>query len=92
MTGADLAEWEVFERLHGPILLHERLDAVMASIGTAVYRAAGSKQTAKELFDALLPDWDGHRGVPDEDQLVANLRSHLKPKESPSPSPHSSSR
>ena len=83
MTGLDLAEWEMFEALHGPILLHERIDVAAALIQAAVYRAGGAKLNRDDLV-RLMPSWDGQHEL-DEDQLIANVRSLMKPKEEPSP-------
>ena len=77
MSGADLGEWEAFERLHGPILIQERIDVAQAMISASIYRAAGAKEAEAKDF---LPRWDGTLDLPGEDELLAKVRSAFDPK------------
>lgn len=67
MSGADLAEWEAFEHLHGPILIHERLDVLQAMVSYVVARSAGAKDVSPRDF---LPRWDADGTRRDKDAAI----------------------
>jgi hypothetical protein len=76
-----LAEWDAFARLEGPINVGARLDVVGALLCLVVARSAGAKGV--ELDDFLLR-WDPEERSTSDEQIIATLRSMMKPKEEPS--------
>lgn len=74
MTGADLAEWEAFERAFGPIVPGERIDLAQAMLSSVIARSHGAKgDLTPEKF---LPVWQ--EPPPREqtaDELVEVLRT-----------------
>lgn len=49
MTAAELTEWAAFERVHGPVLVHDRVDALSARLCYVVALAAGAKVKPKDF-------------------------------------------
>lgn len=64
-------EWTAFERLHGPILLHERLDVGFAMLNYVTAKVAGAKSVQPKDF---LPQWGKQESMSPE-QLRATMES-----------------
>jgi hypothetical protein len=77
-----LAEWAAFERVEGPILLHQRLDFAGALISFVVARTAGAKRARLEDF---VPKWDRRPVQQDAEDLRLVMEGLVS-----QPSPHSS--
>lgn len=77
MSALELSEWAGFERVFGPILIHERIDAAAALIAAVVANASGGKRRGKpfQLKD-FLPEWD--RGARRQQQSPEELRLILE--------------
>jgi hypothetical protein len=56
VSPTELQMWAAFERVEGPILMHERIDIGQAMTSYVVAAAAGAKEVTVEQF---LPKWDG---------------------------------
>jgi hypothetical protein len=54
VTGADLAEWEAYERAYGPISIHERLDTLQTALSFYTAKAGGARGVDPEDF---APSW-----------------------------------
>jgi len=55
LSGHDLAEWAAFERLHGPLLVHERIDVAAAMVCAVMANVmGGGKRFEPRDF---LPKW-----------------------------------
>jgi hypothetical protein len=54
MTARELTDWIAFERVFGPITVHERLDVLLARVAYAVVAAAGGKARPEDF----MPRWD----------------------------------
>ena len=80
MSARELAEWAAFERVCGPVLIHERIDVAAAHIMASIF---GQHPRAAEAF---MPSWDV--GPPKErpqqsaGEMIAVVRSVQRKKES----------
>ena len=54
MTSAELTEWVAYERVYGPILVHERIDLGLAQLQWLVTRlwASKNKLTPRDFMPA----------------------------------------
>ena len=68
MTMRDLMEWHAYERVYGPILVHERLDVGLAQIGLIMAKLWGKGNPKPRDF---LPVW--YRRPDDGSELGAML-------------------
>lgn len=55
MTGAELASWSYYEQVHGPILVHDRIDIGLATVAYTVASVAPLKK--RPAFSNFLPPW-----------------------------------
>lgn len=75
LDARELIEWEAFERVNGPILIHERLDVAAARIS---FMLSNGKASA----ESFLPEWDSDaRRDQSVEEMIAVMRSFQKPKE-----------
>ena len=79
----ELMEWAAYEKIHGPILIQERIDVAAATICAALIAASGGE--AVNPAD-LLPVWDEADRKPSEPEspeaIIAKVRQmQLKKKE-----------
>lgn len=83
ISSRELQEWAAFERVSGPILLHERLEISNALVAMTIAGMLGDGRKL-DLAD-FVPRWD-EEATPETDnseQIVAFLRSlEAKQKES----------
>jgi hypothetical protein len=81
-------EWAAFERVEGPLLLGERIDAAAALVAYVTAASHGTKIEGRPArFRDFLFTWDGK--PPSEEQSAAMLGMALEAAAS-QPSPHSS--
>jgi len=73
-----LAEWAAFERLHGPLLVHERIDAAAATICATVASVFGKRSYSPSDF---MPKW--YQPEQSAEEQMSILRSLFR-KEPPS--------
>jgi DNA transposition AAA+ family ATPase len=77
-----LQEWSAFERVSGPILLHERIEVSNAFVAMTIAAANGGKDLKLEQF---IPQWDEQpkkEQTPDDIVRVLNeLAEQTKRKE-----------
>jgi hypothetical protein len=72
-----LAEWAAFERLEGPILLHERIDFMGALLSFVTARSHGAQKA--KLTD-FLPRW-GQEPTPQDPELLRQImEAHISPR------------
>lgn len=76
MTGADLAEWTAFEQVCGPVLIHERLDAVQAMLSYVVAKVGGAKDVSSP--QEFLPHWDGVQARAEADERIVRTLTGMK--------------
>jgi hypothetical protein len=60
----------MFEEWYGPLLIHERLDLLLAQSAFVTARVGGSKDVEMSTF---LPDWPAISGHGGADDLVGKL-------------------
>jgi hypothetical protein len=68
----ELQEWSAFERVFGPIVLHERIEVANAFVAMTIAAANGAKDLKLEQF---VPRWDGEPEGQTPDDIVATLKS-----------------
>lgn len=76
MDARELVEWSAFERLYGPVLIHERVDVAAAHIA---FMLSDGKRPA----DDFMPDWGAaHNERPRQsvEDMIGVLRRLQKPK------------
>lgn len=66
MTTRELMEWVAYERVAGPILVHDRIDYATTQLSYIAARAAGSKAQPKKF----LPPWHRKDTVTTFEQLL----------------------
>jgi len=54
MTTRELMRWAAFERVHGPILVHERVDTAGAIVASTVAKLGETNASPADF----LPRWD----------------------------------
>ena len=64
--------------MFGPITVQERVDVAGAVAGQAALAAAGAKDIT--VVD-LLPNWDGETKQQSPEEMIAVMRSSIRPKE-----------
>jgi len=75
MSARELAEWAAFERVCGPVLIHDRIDIAAAHIMASIF-GDGRQPRSPEPF---MPSWD--TGPPKErpqqstEDMIAVVRS-----------------
>jgi hypothetical protein len=55
MTSAELTEWMAYERVYGPILIHERIDMGFAQLAWLITRLLAKKTNLKP--QDFMPPW-----------------------------------
>ncbi len=63
-------EWSAFERVFGPIVLHERIEVSNAFVAMTIAAANGGRDLKLEQF---VPLWDGEPQGQTPDDIVAVL-------------------
>jgi hypothetical protein len=58
MSGRELAEWQAYERVYGPIGVEERLDRTAAVIANQVANSLRPPTTKPSEVDDFMPRWD----------------------------------
>lgn len=66
-----MQEWAAFERVSGPILLHERIEVSNAFVAMTVASAAGGERLKLQDF---IPIWDEAEEPDNSEQIVAALK------------------
>lgn len=56
LSSADLTEWAAFERVYGPLLVHERIDMGFAHVCWMLARLLGDGKRQWEVRD-FMPSW-----------------------------------
>jgi hypothetical protein len=64
MSGQELAEWQAYERVYGPIGVEERLDRTAAVIANQVANSLRGPKSKPSEVDDFMPRW-GVRPVDD---------------------------
>lgn len=54
MSGRELMEWTAFERVHGPVLVHDRIDVGFAMLARTIANLLGNRRFKIQHF---LPPW-----------------------------------
>lgn len=79
MSAREVAQWIAFERVNGPILLHERIDAAAAHICSVFASVMSGNEVSAERF---LPAWDSDEHVEhpeqSDDDMIALMRGVQK--------------
>ena len=78
MSAGELTEWMAFEQVHGPILMHERVDIGLAQLCTIMARLWGGKRDYR--IKDFLPGWYKRTG---EDSVTAGFEMLLRMADSP---------
>jgi hypothetical protein len=68
ISARDLMEWAAFERVQGPILIHDRIDAAFARLSASL---SGTSQPAEDF----LPRWDTTEEPQSPQQMIAVFES-----------------
>jgi hypothetical protein len=71
MSSSELMAWTAFERIHGPLLVHERLDIGLAELSYYLVSIFSRKRT-RLRFEKFLPPYMReaiHRQPSDPDKL-----------------------
>lgn len=73
ISARELQEWAAFERVSGPILLHERIEISNAFVAMTIASAMGDGR--KLTLQDFIPRWD-EEDQPEQgpDQIVSYLR------------------
>ncbi|MEU4576604.1 hypothetical protein [Nonomuraea sp. NPDC023979] len=58
MSGRELAEWQAYERVYGPIGVEGRLDRTAAVIAKQVADSLRGPKTKPSELDDFMPRWD----------------------------------
>ena len=82
ISARELSEWAAFEKIYGPILIHERVD-IAGALVAAILANINSKR--KYEISDFLPKWTGAtRKAQTADEVMALLMGLV---ERPQPSP-----
>ena len=77
MSAREFAEWAAFERVCGPVLIHERVDIAAAHIMASILGRSA---------ESLMPSWDTRprkeRPPQSAEEMIAVVRSIQRKKES----------
>jgi hypothetical protein len=74
LSGEELGDWATFERLHGPILIHERIDAAGGLIAATIASVFSKRGYAPTDF---IPKWDA-KPKPERDTLFEFMSQYIK--------------
>jgi len=55
MTSAELTDWTAYERVYGPVLVHDRIDIGLAQVCLVLVKLLGQK--SKHTLRDFLPAW-----------------------------------
>lgn len=71
MSASEAADWTAFERVHGPLLVHDRIDIGLAAVAYTIAAVAPLKRRPE--FRKFLPPW--LRELAAEDSVRAGFES-----------------
>lgn len=71
MPASELMEWSAFERVHGTILIHERVELMVAILCSLIANVYSDKRRYKPAD--FLPKWDGENRVQSVEDMISTL-------------------
>lgn len=71
MTAAEMTEWAAYERIAGPLVVHERIDVGFAALAAILIRIFTGKSVDVQR---LLPEWDQEARAADPDSVMRGFQ------------------